>query len=161
VSQVIPGDYLELKADGSFSFKNGGFIFSGRCQEKGDKAVILWQDQKEWRWTWRRIESHNVIDPDTKYWEKYEDDVSLPGLYLRLKLEHLLDNPEIVGDYLELSANKGFDLEEKGVKLGGTWADGSDGTIVFVANVDLLVDATVEGGRIITIGGVSWIKKSA
>lgn len=68
---------------------------------------------------WTTIDGHIVLDPDGKYWEKYQDDTSLPGLYLRLKdLSSIGESP---GDYLELKADGTFDLEESGHLISGTW----------------------------------------
>ncbi|GEM_PF-6808399 len=68
---------------------------------------------------WTTIEGHIVLDPSDKYWEKYQDDTDLPGLYLRLK--DVSSVGESLGDYLELKSDGTFDLEEAGNRMSGTW----------------------------------------
>ena len=77
---------------------------------------------------WTIIEGHIVLDPNGKYWEKYQDDSNLAGLYLRLKdLTSISESP---GDYLELRADETFELEEGGIHISGTWQSVSANEIV-------------------------------
>ena len=67
----------------------------------------------------QRVGEHNVIDSGGKYWEKYETDDNLPGIYLSMVLDHL-------GDFLELHPDGTFYLEENGVGFSGVWERMSD-----------------------------------
>jgi len=68
---------------------------------------------------WRLIGSHIVLDPDGKYWEKYQGDANLPGLYLRLK--DVRSFGESPGDFLELKADGTFELAEGDNRVSGIW----------------------------------------
>lgn len=57
---------------------------------------------------------HNVIDLRGNDWEQYETDENLPGLYLRIDLDHL-------GDFLELHPDGTFYSEERGQGFSGNW----------------------------------------
>jgi hypothetical protein len=69
--------------------------------------------------SWTFTEGHIVLDPDGKYWEMYQDNTDLPGLYLRLK--DLSSVSESLGDYLELKADGTFVIEEDGNRFSGRW----------------------------------------
>lgn len=69
--------------------------------------------------TWEIVEGRTIIDPSGKYWEKYQRETSLPGLYLRVK--NRSDFVQAFGDYLELRSNGTYELSEGGQRVTGQW----------------------------------------
>lgn len=70
-----------------------------------EKVVLIWEKQGD----------HIVLENETQYWEKYQSDPELPGLYLRT------DSIESFGDYLELFPGGIFSLELDNRYLTGIW----------------------------------------
>ena len=64
---------------------------------------------------WEIVGNRSVIDPGGKYWEKYENDPNLIGLYLRM------DSIDNFGDFLELDRDGTFKQEEGGILVAGNW----------------------------------------
>ena len=71
------------------------------------------------------VEGRPIIDPNDKYWEKFQKETSLPGLYLRLG--NLAQFVDAIGDYLELRSDGTYELSESGLRIDGQWrSDGNE-----------------------------------
>jgi serine/threonine protein kinase len=64
---------------------------------------------------WKNVEDRIIMQRDGQYWEKYQANTNVPGLYLRT------DDINAFGDYLELKPDETFNLEEDGIASTGTW----------------------------------------
>jgi hypothetical protein len=71
-----------------------------------DLIILVWGNQGE----------HLVLESETQYWDKYQSDPELPGLYLRT------DSINSFGDYLEIFPGGIFSLELDNRYLTGIWA---------------------------------------
>ena len=80
------------------------------------------------RMQWKVIDNRIIIDPVNKYWEQYEGNTNLSGIYLRLS--DLSVVTQAVGDYLELKSDSTFELEEGGVFRQGQWKQEGDEIIL-------------------------------
>ena len=75
---------------------------------------------------WRIEADRVVIEYEEKYWEKYEADTNVPGLYLRS------DDISSFGDFLELNSDETFTLLDAGTVKSGSWKiDGAMLTIIY------------------------------
>ena len=63
----------------------------------------------------RKQSDHLVLENGTQYWDKYQSDPELPGLYLRT------DSIDTFGDYLEIFPGGIFSLELDNRYLTGIW----------------------------------------
>ena len=93
--------------------------------EKGTGVTLLVSSgPASWRTLrWEIIEGRPIIDPTGKYWEKYEHDENLPGLYLPLKdVDSIVDT---FGDYFEIMSDNNsvntFEMSEGNNKFTGSW----------------------------------------
>jgi hypothetical protein len=121
-----------------------GFVVAGQTQEEPSDAVaqgmvirtdppvgsevgrgstvtlVVSRGAAAWQMLqWEITQGRPVLDPEGKYWEKYEQNTELPGLYLPLKdIDAVVDT---FGDFLELKPDNTFEMEEGGTAFIGNW----------------------------------------
>jgi len=71
-----------------------------------NRIILIWEQQGD------RI----ILENETQFWDKYQSDSEVPGLYLRT------DSIASFGDYLEIFPGGIFSLELDNSYLTGIWA---------------------------------------